>query len=128
MRGIDFMLEMTALGKTWLLDLDGTLVKHNGYKLDGKDTLLPDIGQLLAQIHPEDTVVILTSRKREQRKETEFFLQKHGIPYDHIIFELPYGERILINDKKPSGRKMAFAVNTQRDEAYRLNIIRNSEI
>lgn len=31
---------MSALGKTWLFDLDGTIVKHNGYKLDGHDTLL----------------------------------------------------------------------------------------
>lgn len=32
---------LSPLPKTWILDLDGTLVKHNGYKLDGHDTLLP---------------------------------------------------------------------------------------
>ena len=31
---------LSTLPKTWILDLDGTVVKHNGYKLDGKDTLL----------------------------------------------------------------------------------------
>ena len=32
-----------------------------------------------------------------------------------IIYELPYGERILINDQKPSGLKTSIAVNTERD-------------
>lgn len=31
---------VSSLPKTWILDLDGTIVKHNGYKIDGKDTLL----------------------------------------------------------------------------------------
>ena len=33
-------LVMSTLPKTWILDLDGTLVKHNGYKMDGEDSLL----------------------------------------------------------------------------------------
>ena len=31
---------LSPLGKTWILDIDGTIVKHNGYKIDGHDTLL----------------------------------------------------------------------------------------
>ena len=31
---------LSTLSKTWIFDIDGTLVKHNGYKLDGRDTLL----------------------------------------------------------------------------------------
>ena len=42
------------------------------------------------------------------------FLKK--IRYDHIIFDLPYGERILVNDIKPGGLQTSIAVNTQRDE------------
>ena len=33
-------LSLSKLPHTWILDLDGTIVKHNGYKLDGKDSLL----------------------------------------------------------------------------------------
>ena len=36
---------VSALGKTWILDIDGTVCKHNGYKLDGHDTLLPGAKQ-----------------------------------------------------------------------------------
>ena len=32
-----------------------------------------------------------------------------------IVYGLPYGERILINDRKPSGLPTAIAVNTDRD-------------
>lgn len=115
-------IEMSTLQKTWILDLDGTLVKHNGYKLDGKDSLLDGARELLAQIANEDMVILLTSRKREYQKITERFLQENGIRFDHIIFEAPYGERILINDKKPSGLEMAYAIGTNRDEALRLQI------
>lgn len=110
-------IEMTALPKTWILDLDGTVVRHNGYKTDGADTLLDGVDQLLSQIGEGDMVVFITSRKKEYQEITERFLDEHGIRYDHIIYGAPYGERILVNDRKPSGLQMAYAFNTNRDEA-----------
>jgi hypothetical protein len=107
---------VSSLGKTWILDLDGTIVKHNGYKLDGKDSLLAGAETLINQISKEDMVIIITSRKEMYRDMTEEFLHEHQIPYDCIVFEAPYGERILVNDRKPSGLDMAIAVNTERDE------------
>ena len=47
---------------------------------------------------------------------TEKFLREHEIRFEHLICEMPYGERILINDRKPSGLKMTVAVNPERDE------------
>lgn len=38
---IDDSLIVSSLLQTWLIDIDGTIVKHNGYKIDGYDTLLP---------------------------------------------------------------------------------------
>lgn len=37
------MFEFSPLAKTWILDIDGTIVKHNGYKIDGYDTLLEGV-------------------------------------------------------------------------------------
>ena len=108
---------LSALPKTWILDLDGTLVKHNGYKIDGHDTLLPGAKEFLAKICAEDMVIILTSRTDEYRQLTLDFLRDNDIRYDHIIFNAPYGERIVVNDQKPSGLKTAVAVNTERDAA-----------
>lgn len=109
------VITLSPLGKTWILDLDGTLVKHNGYKLDGHDTLLPGAKDFLKQITSEDMVIIVTSRKEEVRDQTEAFLRENGIQYDYIIFGAPYGERIVVNDRKPSGLETAVAVNTKRD-------------
>lgn len=106
---------VSALPKTWILDLDGTIVKHNGYKLDGTDTMLPGAKDFLAGIPEEDMIIFITSRKKEVRRLTEDFLQKENVRYHHIIFDAPYGERILINDKKTSNLTMAIAVNVERD-------------
>lgn len=121
-------VEMTDLSKTWILDLDGTVLKHNGYKLDGEDTLLEGAKKLLAQIKEDDMVIFLTSRKKEYKQITEDFLHRSGIRFDSIIYEAPYGERILINDDKPSGRCMSYAFHTKRDEAADIQLIRNKEL
>lgn len=106
---------LSTLPKTWIFDLDGTLVKHNGYKEDGRDTLLAGARGYLAGIPPEDKIIILTSRTEEYRGMTVRFLEENGIRYDGILFGMPMGERILVNDRKPSGLDMAVAVNLDRD-------------
>lgn len=121
-------IEMTNLSKTWILDLDGTILKHNGYKLDGKDSLLDGAMELLSQIKGEDMIIFVTSRKLEYRQMTEDFLKEAKIRFDYIIYEAPYGERILINDDKPSGRKMAYAFGGKRDEIVDLNIKVNDKL
>lgn len=111
-------LPLSPLGHTWILDLDGTLVKHNGYKLDGEDTFLEGAEAFLASIPPKDMVVILTSRTEDVRDRTESFLREHSVRYDAIIYNAPYGERVLVNDDKPSGLRMSHAVACQRDEGF----------
>lgn len=108
-------LRLSSLPHTWILDLDGTIVEHNGYKLHGRDVLLPGAMDFLSAIPAEDMVIFLTSRTEEYRELTERFLHENGIRYNHIIWNAPYGERILINDDKPSGLQMAYAVHCTRD-------------
>lgn len=107
--------KVSGLPKTWLFDIDGTLVKHNGYKIDGKDTILPGVKEFWEKISEEDKVILLTSRTYEYKQITESFLTENGIRFDEIIYNLPYGERILVNDKKPKGLETALAFNTERD-------------
>ncbi len=106
---------LSPLGKTWILDIDGTIVKHNGYKIDGHDTLLPGAKEFLQNIPEQDMLIFVTARTDEVREQTIQFLKENDIHYNHIIFNAPYGERILINDRKPSGLNMSVAVNTDRD-------------
>lgn len=108
-------LTMSTLSKTWVFDLDGTLVEHNGYKT-GEDKLLPGVKEFWAQIPETDYILILTAREIEAKPKTEKFLYENHIRFDKIIFEMPMGERILINDDKPSGLPMAFSVRPKRNE------------
>lgn len=109
-------LVLSSLGHTWILDLDGTIVKHNGYKIDGFDTFLDGAKEFLDSIPEGDMIIFLTSRKETERERTEGFLAENGVRYAHLIFGVPYGERILMNDGKPSGLQTAVAVNGKRDE------------
>ena len=109
-------LELSTLPKTWLFDLDGTLLKHNGYKIDGVDTVLPGVREYINAISAEDTIIILTARTEEYKQMTIGFLAEQVIRYDEILFNMPMGERILINDRKPSGLDMSVAINLDRDK------------
>ena len=108
-------LTMSTLPKTWIFDLDGTLVEHNGY-IHGGDKLLPGIKEFWESIPDTDFILILTSRKSDEKCQTETFLINNNIRFNKIIFDLPMGERILINDDKPSGLPMAFSVRRKRNE------------
>ncbi len=112
------MLELSSLPKTWILDVDGTLVKHNGYKIDGYDTLLDGVNEFFENLSVEDKVVLLTARKGEYLKDLKAFLKENNIRYDNLICDMPMGERILVNDNKPSGLNCAYAINKNRDEKF----------
>lgn len=106
---------LSTLPKTWIFDLDGTLLKHNGYKIDGLDTVLSGAKDFLDAIPKEDRILILTSRTDQYKQMTLHFLKETGIRYDMILFNTPMGERIVVNDRKPSGLDMALALNMDRD-------------
>lgn len=108
-------LVLSTLPKTWIFDLDGTIVKHNGYKIDGVDTLLEGAKAYLQAIPSEDKIVIFTSRTEDYRQLTLDFLKEQEIRYDEILFQMPMGERIVVNDRKPSGLDMAVAINVERN-------------
>ena len=110
-------LPLKDLPKGWILDLDGTLVVHNGYKT-GEDTILPGVKDFFEKnIKPDDYVLIISARFSEFKGIAEKCLDTNGIRYDKIIYDTPRGERILINDRKPWGGGL--------DTAYSINIDRN---
>ena len=90
-------------------------MKHNGYKIDGEDTLLEGAGEFLRALPEKDRIIFLTSRTEDCRVMTENFLRRNGIRFEHLICGAPYGERILVNDDKPSGLCMSFSVCAERD-------------
>jgi len=122
-------IELSNLAHTWIFDIDGTLVKHNGYKIDGVDTILPGVKEFFEKnIREEDYVLLVTARKSEYKEITESYLIENNIRFDRIIYDLPSGERIVVNDRKPSGLEMSVAININRDEFIKNEIIINDEL
>ena len=114
-------LKLSSLPKTWIFDLDGTILVHNGYK-NGGDWILPGVKEFFDNIPETDHILILTARKEEVLESTIEFLKDNGIRYNNILADIPFGERILLNDMKGSGLKTAYAVNLKRDEGLNFSV------
>ena len=114
-------LKLSSLPKTWIFDLDGTILVHNGYK-NGGDRILPGVKEFFDKIPETDHILILTARKEEVLESTIEFLKDNGIRYNNILADIPFGERILLNDMKDSGLKTAYAVNLKRDEVLNFSV------
>ena len=121
-------LVLSSLAHTWILDLDGTIVRHNGYKIDGVDTFLPGAKEFLSSIPEKDMIIFITAREAKYKLETENFLQSNNVRYNYIIFDAPHGERILINDSKLSGLKMSYGINVKRDQSLNIVFVEDSDL
>ena len=111
-------IQMSTLSKTWIFDIDGTLLKHNGYKT--KEELLPGVKEFfLSNINENDKVILITARSQEQAKSATSFLEENFIRYDLLITDLPHGERIMYNDIKGSGLKTCYSFNLVRDKGLK---------
>lgn len=106
-------IRLSSLGHTWIIDLDGTILKHNGYLIDGVDTLLNGAIDFLSSIPKDDLVIFITARKSSYKDATIKFLKDNNVRFNHIIFDAPHGERIVINDMKSFNT--AIAINKIRD-------------
>lgn len=69
------MMNLSGLTKTWLIDIDGTIFQHNGYK-NGEDVLLDGVHEFFDSISSNDAVVLLTARSELVREQTELALKK----------------------------------------------------
>ncbi len=116
-------LKISPMPKTWILDLDGTLLVHDGPYIRGKDEFLPGARDFLESIPRRDMIIFLTARSDYEKPHTMRFLEENNVRYDHIIFNAGEGERIMINDMKPDGLVTAYAVNTVRDRFCRTEFV-----
>ena len=110
-------LRLSSLPHTWLIDIDGTLLRHNGYK-QGGDELLEGVLDFWGDIPLEDVIILMSARDERFADSTLSFLRANGIRYNHALFGMPSGERILLNDIKPTGLRTAYAMNLLRDKGF----------
>lgn len=106
---------------TWFFDLDGTIVKHKGGNenwTEKDEELLPGVKELWNTIPKDDKIILVSARTGKYKDSVLKLLDKEKIRYDHVIFDLPRGERVLINDTKPRGLKTAIAWNVDRNKGF----------
>lgn len=94
-------VNLSPMPKTWILDLDGTIVVHDGPYILGHDKFLPGAKEFLDSISEDDMIIFLTARGEWEKEHTLRFLKENHVRYDHIIFGAGQGERVLINDNIP---------------------------
>lgn len=107
--------------KTLFIDLDGTLVYSSApYSPPywGETKAIKENVEYLRELYDTKRVkiIITTARTSEWMKETLLQLDREGIPYDDILFDLPHGKRTIINDyAKTNSYPSCEAINLERD-------------
>ncbi len=105
-------------GRTWFIDLDGTVFEHNKYlERPGQiEDPLPHAKGFLRSIPKSDTIIFTTGRSELERKTIVASLKKAHLRFDQIVTGLPNGVRVLINDEKLFHKgKTAFALTVSRN-------------
>ncbi len=126
---------MESLNKTYFVDLDGTLLEHQTN--DELDEMIQDYGtrsflhekplktslKFFKSIDKKDMIIFTTARCSRHKDHTIRVLQRLGIKYKDILFDINSGARFLVNDMKPKGSvgntlpfKTAYAINLERDK------------
>lgn len=111
---------MANLPKTIFCDIDGTLLYHDWdtHMKDPERILLPGTFEKIKKWDKLGYRIILTTgRKESTRSVTEQQLKNAGIIYDQLIMGISGSYRVLINDKKPNGkRNTCYAINLERNK------------
>lgn len=116
--GMNMAFSKTDSGRVWFLDLDGTIFVHNKYlslEKDELDELLPGALEFFSRVNNNDKIIIVSSRSDNFKEITIRSLKHYDIRYDYLLFNMPKGPRILINDRKPDGTKTSYALNLTRN-------------
>lgn len=112
--------------KTFFIDIDGTIIAHPEEgkldkisEIDGYvEELLPSAKEFFESLKENDIVIFTTGRREKHRKLTERTLKYHNIKYKHLIMDLPWGQRYLINDTTNMFYQKAIAINLLRDKGF----------
>lgn len=111
----------TSQFSTLFVDLDGVLVLNSAQYTDprwGSTEAIEENVEVLNRLHETGRVhlVVTTARNEGFRELTIAQLDRIGLRYDDIIFGLPHGKRIVVNDYAPSNPyKSCDSINIRRN-------------
>lgn len=112
-----------ATYSTLFVDLDGVLINNSGQyfaPLWGTASAIKENAGIINKLYNTGKVKIIltTARKETYRELTIKQLQKEGICYHQIIFDIFHSKRIIINDySKTNPFKSCDAINIKRDSS-----------
>ena len=106
--------------KTIIIDVDGVIFQHGNWWADTPS--LPGIKEAFHEWERKGyCIVIMTARPECMRPELEERLKKNHLFWNHLVMGVSSGERVVINDAKPSGR-CASAHAVERNGDFDLQI------
>lgn len=103
--------------ETIFVDLDGTLILFNLEPERVTDRIIMSTMKYLIKKKAEGHCIVCTTAR--SYKHTMMAIVNAGIPldfFDHILYDLPMGKRILINDTKDINTPSADAMVLERDK------------
>lgn len=107
--------------KTIICDIDGCILEHQGTLTNIHSNitkLLPGVTEKFNEWNMKSyKIILLTGRPESMRDLTVSQLASFGLFWDVLIMGATRGERILINDIKPTSElNTATAINLKRNE------------
>lgn len=103
--------------ETIFVDLDGTLILFNLEPERVTDRIIPSTMSYLIKKKAEGACIVCTTARSAWH--TALAIANANIPldfFDHILYDLPMGKRILINDTKDINTPSAEAMVLERDK------------
>lgn len=113
--------------KTYFIDIDGVLFKHNGSLMQQNKSqiqVLENAKIMLSEIEKNgDKIILTTGRKESMRQQTIDLINEYGLFFDELVMGCNRGARIIVNDLKPNQiMKTAFAFCPIRNEISELDV------
>lgn len=114
------------IGKTYFMDIDGTIVENLSWDAlekhysdsDFIQMLLPGVQHFFKTRKEEDIIIFTTARSEKFREMTERTLKFYDIKYKVLIMDLTSGERYLFNDTVNMFYPKSIAINVLRNVGF----------
>ena len=100
--------------------MDGVICywKKDNYNKD--EVLIMENVNLLKKLIKEKNckIILTTARSKKKCKQVLKLLKHQGLNFYKCVYDLGVGQRLVINDKKSTGLKSAFSLNTERNKSF----------
>lgn len=119
---LDEWREYTSKYATIFIDLDGTLVGNSAQYFEprwGTTDAIAENVEYINRLYATNRVhiILTTSRKSSCKKETLEQLERIGLDYHDIIFDLFHAQRIIVNDfSKSNPYRSCDAISIKRND------------